>query len=284
MNILTFDLEDWFHILDHPQTSSPGSWQAMESRIEKNTDRILLLLDEKKIRATWFCLGWVAEKFPALVKKISLNHEIGCHSMDHRLLFNMTQEEVAADIRDNIHMLEDIAGKKIISYRAPGFSLTRDVKWAVPILAEAGIKFDASIFPTSRNHGGFSNFPVSTPCRVQYHGVVVKEFPMNIFSILGNEIVFSGGGYFRMMPYMAISSMMNKSSYVMTYFHPRDFDPAQPVLKTLSAKRKFMSYTGLKNSFTKLKRLVNDYKFIAMENAANQIDWNETPVINLEKY
>jgi polysaccharide deacetylase family protein (PEP-CTERM system associated) len=284
MNVLTFDLEDWFHILDHPETASPASWDQFESRIEKNTDRILSLLEEKNLTATWFCLGWIAKRYPALIKKISIKHEIGCHSMDHQLVYKQTPEEARKDIIENINLLEDISGKKIISYRAPGFSLTRQSKWLIQILAEAGIKYDASLFPAFRNHGGYPGFPYSRPCRVQFHGVVIKEFPMSVSSFLGNQFIFSGGGYFRLLPYPLISMLMSRSSYVMTYFHPRDFDPDQPVLESLTMKRKFMSYTGLKKSFSSLNRLLNGYKFIALEKAAGEIDWNETPVFNLEKY
>ena len=282
MNILTFDLEDWFHILDHPQTSSYESWEKLEKRIEVNTDRILCLLEKKNLRATWFCLGWVAKKYPELIKKISLNHEIACHSVNHQLIYNMSPDDVRNDIHDNIHFLEDVCGKKISAYRAPGFSFTKNTKWLVKILCEAGIKYDCSIFPMRRNHGGFENFPLDQPCRIFYGGYELMEFPMNKCSVGGYEFIFSGGGYFRLLPYNFISRMMDKSKYVMTYFHPRDFDPGQPVLHGLSLKRKFMSYVGLKNSLFKLNRLLNDYKFITLEEAANVINWKETMVINLE--
>ncbi len=284
MKILTFDLEDWFHILDNPQTANPSNWNSFESRVEGNTERLLSLLDEKNITSTWFCLGWIAKKYPKLIKRISENHEIACHSMNHQLLFNMSPAEAGDDIRGNIHLLEEITGKKVNAYRAPGFSFTRDVKWLIQVLAEAGIKYDCSVFPMHRNHGGYPGLPAAGPCRISYHGVVIKEFPMNRQTLLGFPIVFSGGGYFRLLPYPVISLLMKKSEYVMTYFHPRDFDPTQPVLESLPMKRKFMSYTGLKNSFSMLNRLLNDYKFIALEQAAGEIDWNETPVINLEKY
>ena len=284
MNILTFDLEDWFHILDHPETDSPLTWERMESRIERNTERILSVLEEKNLKATWFCLGWVAKKYPALIKKISLKHDIACHSTDHQLLFQMNPGEVRKNVLNNIHLLEDLSSKKISAYRAPGFSFTAKTKWLVHILAEAGIIYDCSIFPLKRNHGGYDAFPTAKPCRICYDGVEIKEFPMNKSTLMGKEFVFSGGGYFRLLPYKAISYMMKKSDYVMTYFHPRDFDPEQPVLESLSWKRKFMLYTGLKKSFFKLNRLLNDYKFITVEEAANCISWNETSLINLEKY
>lgn len=284
MNILTFDLEEWFHILDYPETSSPSSWDAMESRIEKNTDRILTLLEDKNLKATWFCLGWVAKKYPSLIKKISIKHEIACHSTNHQLLFQMKKEDARADIQNNIHLLEDLSGKKINAYRAPGFSSTEKTKWLIPLLAEAGILYDCSIFPLKRNHGGYHTFPVCEPCRISFDGIEIKEFPMNKISILGTQFIFSGGGYFRLLPYSIISALMKKSSYVMTYFHPRDFDPGQPVLENLSLKRKFMSYTGLKKSLFKLNCLLNDHTFNTVEEAAGQINWETTSLINLEKY
>ena len=284
MNILTFDLEDWFHILDYPGTASSLSWNETESRIERNTDRILSLLQDTNQRATWFCLGWVAKKYPTLVKKISMKHDIACHSMDHQLLFKMKPDEFREDLYNTIHLLEDICGKKINAYRAPGFSFTQKTKWVIPILAEAGIVYDCSVFPAKRNHGGYAAFPEGKPCRIIYQGVSMMEFPMNVTWLMGMKFIFSGGGYFRLLPYSFISGRMAKSDYVMTYFHPRDFDPDQPVLLDLSLTRKFMSYTGLKNSYNKLNRLLNDYKFNTVEETGNLINWNEKPLINLENY
>jgi polysaccharide deacetylase family protein (PEP-CTERM system associated) len=284
MNILTVDLEDWFHILDFPGTSNPSSWNKMESRIENNCDRLLKLFEESNLKATWFSLGWVAKKYPELIRKISSKHEIACHSVNHQLLYQMTPDEVRLDIRENIALLEDVTGKKVNTYRAPGFSFTPETKWIVEILKETGIEYDCSIFPSVRNHGGYNSFPVSKPCRVTYRNSEIKEFPMNTGNFLGKRIVFSGGGYFRLLPYAMVSGFMRKSPYVMTYFHPRDFDPDQPVLKDLSMKRKFMSYTGLKKSFSSLNRLVNEFKFVSVEEAANMINWNDAPLIKLENY
>ncbi len=284
MKILTFDLEDWFHILDFPETASPASWETRESRVERNTDRILGLLDERGQKATWFCLGWIAEKYPALIKKIALHHEIAYHSSDHRLLYEAQPKDVKSDLSDNLKRLADISGKRITAYRAPGFSFTRDTKWLVNVLSESGIQYDCSVFPAKRNHGGYPGFPTSSPCIVSYGNSMVKEFPMTFSKVAGRRIVYSGGGYFRLMPYSLISGMMDKQDYVMTYFHPRDFDPDQPVLNGLSWKRKYMSYVGLKKSFSKLKRLLNEHKFVSVEEAAGSIDWGKTPIINLEIY
>lgn len=283
MNILTFDLEDWFHILDVPETADVSKWNGFESRIEKNTDRILDLLQKKNQSATWFILGWVAKKYPDLIKKISNGHEIGYHSSDHKLVYKSTPSEVRIDLAHNIPFIENLCGKRVVSYRAPGFSFTPETKWLVNVLAEAGIKYDCSIFPAARNHGGYASFPNSGPTLISCNGTMIREFPLNKTVIGGKDIIFSGGGYFRLLPYFILKKLMSNSDYVMTYFHPRDFDPHQPVLD-LSIKRKFMSYTGLKNSFSKLNRLLEDFKFITVEEAAKQTDWNNTPLINLEKY
>lgn len=281
MKILTFDLEDWFHILDFEETASTQSWEKMESRVEKNTDRILSLLEERNQSATWFCLGWIAEKYPLLIKKISQNHEIACHSMEHSLIYSQHKEEAREDIHRNISVLENITGKKVIAYRAPGFSFTKQTPWLADILHSENIIYDSSVFPAKRNHGGYSDFPVAVPCRLAQGESMIKEFPMNIYMVGGRKIVFSGGGYFRFLPYMIIKQLMDNSPYVMTYFHPRDFDSEQPVLKDLPLKRKFMSYTGLKKSFSKLNRLLIDYKFITITQAGESINWEDAPLIKL---
>ena len=280
MNILSFDLEDWFHILDHPSVASPDSWNTMESRIEKNTDRILELLDDTGKCATFFTLGWVAKKYPALVRKISQKHDLGCHSMFHKLVFLQSPEELKSDLLENVSILEQLTGKKINAYRAPGFSFTEETKWLIPVLAEAGILYDCSVFPANRNHGGYAAFPYSSPCKIKFDGSEVRELPMNLTTFLGKNMVFSGGGYFRVLPYLLINHFM-KGKYNMTYFHPRDFDPGQPILRDLSMRRKFMSYVGLKNSFSKLKRLLNEHTFMTVEEAGNLTDWENVPVVNI---
>ncbi len=283
MNIITIDLEDWFHIIDIPSAADNSNWDNFECRVERNTDRILQVLDERKIKATWFCLGWIAKKYPDLIKRISVDHEVGTHSMYHELLFRQDPKTASADIRENIQIVENLTGKKVTAYRAPGFSFLSSSKWLTDILIEEGVQYDCSVFPASRNHGGFSKFPSSGPCRIGSNGSEIKEFPMSIVTIAGKKLVFSGGGYFRLLPYPVISSLMNRSDYNMTYFHPRDFDPGQPELPGISAKRKFMSYVGLKKSFPKFIRLLNDHKFVSVEQAGALINWDQTPLIQIDE-
>ncbi|CAN5684358.1 DUF3473 domain-containing protein [soil metagenome] len=283
MNILSIDLEDWFHLLAHEETALPQQWEKFESRIERNTDWLLEQLSLSNQRATFFCLGWIAQRNRNLVKRIiDSGHEIGCHSMNHRLVYEQTPAEFKADLFACIRLLQDISGKEINTYRAPGFSVSEQNKWVFEILTECGIEIDCSVFPVARNHGGYQKFPTKKPCIISINGMSLKEFPMSISSFGPQKYVFSGGGYFRLLQYSFIKYQMNRTDYVMTYFHPRDFDPAQPVISTLPLKRKFMSYVGLKSSKEKLIKLLADFRFLNIREAVDQIDWNMVPIVVLD--
>ncbi|MDG3581305.1 polysaccharide deacetylase family protein [Galbibacter pacificus] len=282
MNILTFDIEEWFHILDNKSTKTEVDWGQYESRIHKNMDRIFKILEDNDVDATFFCLGWVAKKYPEVIKKIDeLGYEIGTHSNLHQLAYEMTQKEYEEDLKQSIYELEDIIGKKIISYRAPGFSIKKDNLWAFESLHKFGIKNDCSIFPTNRAHGGISNFAISEPCILVHNGVSLKEFPINTTNILGKKTIFSGGGYFRLFPYSLIKSKSKQSQYIMTYFHPRDFDKNQPLIDDLSIFRKFKSYYGLNNCEKKLRNWLNDFNFIDLKQADGLIDWSKANIIEI---
>ncbi len=281
MNILTFDLEDWFHILDFKDTAQPAQWQNFECRIEANTERILQILEERKLKATFFCLGWIAEKYPALVRKVSEKHEIASHSMSHQLLYLQSKAEFKEDLNRSLSVLESISGNKVIAYRAPGFSISREHDYVFEELVKAGIKIDCSVFPAKRNHGGIADFPMQKPCRLNGPGFEIVEFPINTRSVFSKQIVFSGGGYFRLLPYSMIRRWMEEAGYVMTYFHPRDFDPDQPMLKNLSFKRKFMSYAGLNGSQVKLEKMLSEFKFVSLEEAYATLDLDNLPVVSL---
>ena len=146
---------------------------------------------------------------------------------------------------------------------------------------ELGIEIDSSIFPTSRGHGGYQGFPYSSPCKLNIGGSIIKELPINTYKLLGKEIVFSGGGYFRLLPYNLQKQLYQKSEYIMTYFHPRDFDPNQPVLENLSRVRKFKSYVGLKNSKQKFPKLLNDFEFVDIKTADEVIDWERVAEVKV---
>lgn len=282
MNILTFDIEEWFHVLDNESTQTEKEWINYESRIHQNMDKIYHMLDKSKVNATFFCMGWIAEKYPEVIQSIvNKGFEIGSHTRMHQLACAQTPTEFKKDVEHSIKTLEDLSGKRVKYFRAPGFSITEENKWAFEILVELGIEIDCSIFPVKRAHGGFASYGTPNPSILEYNGVSIKELPINYADFLNKPIIFSGGGYFRLLPYPLIKKWTKQSDYIMTYFHPRDFDPTQPVIKDLSKVRKFKSYVGLSKSEKKLENWLNDFKFIDIETANRQINWNEVPKVIL---
>lgn len=282
MKILTFDIEEWFHILDNKSTKTETNWNRYEERINQNMDKIFQFLKINNLKATFFVVGWIAEKYPHIVKKIdSLNFEIGSHTYYHQLMYEQSPKEISEDLIKSIDIIEQITGKKVQYFRAPGFSITEKNKWAFEVLINNGITHDCSVFPASRAHGGIPSYKLAIPSRLIYNGLELKEFPINTTKLLFNDWIYSGGGYFRLTPYNLIKYWSSKSDYIMTYFHPRDFDPEQPVIKELSNFRKFKSYVGLKSSMKKLNRWVNDFEFIDIKKADETINWKKVPIVKL---
>jgi polysaccharide deacetylase family protein (PEP-CTERM system associated) len=283
LHILTFDIEEWFHILDFADVENVDKWENYEVRIDQNVDRILELLDSGSLKATFFCLGWIAKKHPHVIRRIyKSGMEIASHSNFHTLAYQMSPWQFREDLKMSIETLEDCIGSRINIFRAPGFSLTEQNTWVFEELAMQGIQIDCSIFPAKRAHGGFEKFGPAQPVTVvNSNGLQIKEFPINTVEIGQFSFVFSGGGYFRLMPYPLIRLLFQKSPYVMTYFHPRDFDPHQPMLKNLKPLRKIKSYIGLKGATKKLKRLISDFQFTTIGKADRMINWKKVPQVSL---
>ena len=282
MKILTFDIEEWFHILDNDSTKTEKNWVNYESRIHQNMDRIFDVLETTNTKASFFVLGWIAEKYPEIVRAISdKGYEIGSHTTMHQLVYQQDKNQFQSDVERSIKSLEDISGKKVKMFRAPGFSITEKNKWAFEVLFELGIEIDSSVFPAKRAHGGLPNYGTAKPSILQYNGVQLKEFPINTQTILGKTIIYSGGGYFRVIPYFLLKKWTIEDDYIMSYFHPRDFDPSQPMIQSLSLLRKFKSYSGLKNAESKLEKWLTDFDFLDIKSADNQIDWGTAKIVNL---
>lgn len=271
---MTIDLEDWFHLLDCDETVSPREWTKFEKRIHIGLEPLLVLLEKREITATFFILGWIADQYPDIVKEIKFRgHEIGCHSYHHPLLYTLDFDEFYRDTDRALLSIEKACGRIPDLYRAPGFSLTNSNLWVLEALSEFGISIDCSIFPTARAHGGIKNYPEQLPHRIKLrNGNTIVELPMSYKNVFGKEIVFSGGGYFRLMPYCLIKWLFNSSPYNMTYFHPRDFDAGQPVIPNLSKWKLFKSYVGLAHSFDKLEKLTNDFEFCSVSEYVNQTE------------
>jgi len=283
MNILTFDIEDWYNCDFENQDFN---WDKSEVRIYDNVDRILDELAKHKIVATFFCLGWLAEKHPKVIQKIhAQGHQIGCHSYQHELSFRFDKEAFKADTLKSKDLLEAVIGEPIYSFRAPGFSISEQNIWALEVIAELGFKYDCSLFPAAHDYGGFKSYGVAEPAILKLpNGMLLKEFPMSVKNLYGKKIIFSGGGFFRLFPYFLIKYWSKQSSYLMTYFHPRDFDPDQPMIETLPINRKFKSYVGLKRAFSKFQKLLKDFEFTGIQEADKKIDWKSTRIIDLSNY
>lgn len=284
MKILSFDIEDWFHILDNKETESEKEWLTFPSRIEIGVDRILQLLNDTNQTATFFCLGWIAEKYPNVIKSIVCNgHHLATHSYSHQLAYNQTRIEFEEDLNRSIDVLQQISGKKIDTYRAPGFSIKSKNFWVFELLAKNGILNDCSIFPANRAHGGIPDYEVAYPSLIEYQNTKIKSFPINTTKFLGKEFIYSGGGYFRLLPLWYLKRNFLKDDYIMTYFHPRDFDPKQPIAPGLDFVRKFKSYVGLNSAYPKLESLLKEHQFMSVDMAINVINWNSVEKIILDK-
>lgn len=291
MKILTFDIEEWYLRKNDPQK------EIKISTYESILSTILDCLDEKNIKATFFCLGKMAQVFPHIVKSISnRGHEIGCHSNTHAWVNKSTPEEFKIDTKTAIDSLQDCIGEKVVSYRAPAFSIDKNSKWAFDILADCGIETDCSIFPTYRDFGGFPTFPgKDKPCKIDLGTKSIIELPINLINlpIVHKQIAYSGGGYFRFMPLWFVKSQIKKSEYVMCYFHLSDlahFKSKFPSKESYEAYfkekgtfknraiRYFKSNIG-KGALPSLLNLIVSFDFISVKEAMKGA--NEFPTIKL---
>jgi polysaccharide deacetylase family protein (PEP-CTERM system associated) len=278
LRILTVDFEDWFHILDHSETRYPEQWSKFDSRIERNVHRLLELFDQHNVRATWFCLGWSAIHFPRLVQQIAAHHEIACHTFNHQLLYHQSPDEFIEDALKAKHTLEDITGNNVDTFRAAGFSVTNKTPWFFESVRECDFTVDSSVFTARRNHGGIPQFGKAEPCIIKTSAGELLELPLPTARFGGINFPYSGGGYFRLLPYSWIKHAFGSSVYTMTYFHPRDIDPDQPMIASLPIQRKFMSYYGLRNCYPKLDRLLGDFSFATVNDAVRALQNTHLPV------
>ena len=291
MNLLTFDIEEWY--LEYQRSGCAEK----HAEFDHYLDAILDKLDEYQFKVTFFCVGEMGRLFPAVIRKIhSRGHEIGCHSNIHTWLNKMTEAECREDTWCAVDSLEQCIGDKVLSYRAPAFSIGENNKWAFEILVENSIERDASVFPAARDFGGFSNFGQKRPCIIEYNGIRLKEFPICTTQILGKELAYSGGGYFRFFPFGFVEKEMEKAVYSMCYFHIGDLIPeSNGVLSkeayesyfkepgTLKARyiRYLKSNFGKKNAFQKLIRLIEEMDFTDLRKADDLIEWDKVPVVRL---
>jgi polysaccharide deacetylase family protein (PEP-CTERM system associated) len=261
-SVLSVDVEDWFHILDvgGPELES---WSELPSHVEKGFRRLLELLAAHDTQVTCFFLGWVAERRPDLVREAAAaGHEIASHGYAHRLVFEMTPAEFRADAERARCVLEDITATPVTGYRAASFSLTENTPWFYEELAAAGYRYDSSLFPATRGHGGIPGGRMD-PHRVQLEsGRPMIEFPISVATVLGRPFCFFGGGYLRLSPYWLLRRMgrrvLAEGRPLVFYVHPREMDPAAPRL-SMPPYRRFKSYVNLRGTDRKIEKLLRDF-------------------------
>lgn len=265
MNALTIDVEDWFQVANLREVIHYSEWDSCESRITLTVARLLRLLSRVDVKATFFILGWIAEKKPEIVQAIhACGHEIATHGYSHRSIYELTPEEFKTEISKSVDIIENIIGEKIIGFRAPNYSIIPNTIWACKILAELGIKYDSSIFPVKHDRYGFLTAPrFPFIIDLQEAGKLI-EFPLSTLRMFGSNIPVAGGAYLRMYPYWfirkAIQKLNEDGKPGIIYFHPWELDVNQPRVK-LSFKSRIRHYGNLQMTEEKLTRLLGDFEF-----------------------
>lgn len=262
LNGLSFDIEDWFQVENLKGRIAYSEWDSCDLRVVESTRRILAILDRHRTKATFFVLGWIAEKCPALVEEIaSRGHEIASHGYNHELIYKQTPTEFETDLKRSVKVLSSITGGPILGYRAPSFSITPESEWALDVLAEHGFVYDSSVFPTSfHNRYGFRDsgrFPF------QFENGLV-EIPLSTVKLAGKNIPAAGGGYFRLYPYRwfryLCQRLNSEGKPVIFYLHPWELDHGQPRMN-IRRDYRFRHYVNLDKTERRLARLLEDFRF-----------------------
>ncbi len=266
INALTIDVEDYYQVTAFEKTVSRRQWDDYPSRVVANTRRLLDLFADKQVFGTFFVLGWVAEKFPELIREIDdAGHEIGSHGYWHRLIYEQTPVEFREDLRRSKDVIENIIGEPVTCYRAPTFSIVERSKWALEILVEEGFTIDSSIFPV-KHHDRYGMPDVRPEIhQIETPSGPIWETPLSVGQYLGLSLPASGGGYFRLYPY-ALTRKLFRSVHaagrsVIFYVHPWEIDPAQPRIKNISRSTKFRHFVNIARTHDKLGRLLTDFAF-----------------------
>lgn len=267
-NAMTVDVEDFFQVQAFASTIDRASWEEWPSRVAGNTDRLLALFAEHQIKGTFFTLGWIAERHPELIRRIvEQGHELASHGYAHVPVREQTPGEFRADVRQTKRLLEDTAGVEIRGYRAATFSITQDTLWALSVLAEEGYEYSSSIYPVVHDLYGIPRAPrfAFNPGNGRF-----LEIPMTTLRLFGRNVPWSGGGFFRLLPY-AISRWgmrrvnMREGQACVFYFHPWEIDAAQPRVGRLPVRSRFRHYLNLSRMERRIHRLVTDFAWGRMD-------------------
>ncbi len=271
-NAMSVDIEDWFQVGAFETTIDRADWDRLEHRVERNSDAVLELFDRAGIKATFFTLGWVAERHPLLIRRIvEAGHEIASHGYDHARVFNLTAEQFRADIDRTCKLLEDHGGKPVTGYRAPSFSIDKRTPWAHEILAEAGYRYSSSVAPINHDHYGWAGSPRFAWKPVA--GAELVELPVTTVKVGDRVFAAGGGGFFRLLPYALYRAAIRKMHKddgrgAIFYFHPWEIDPGQPRVKDAPLKSRLRHYARLEAMEAKLERAAREFKWGRMDELA----------------
>lgn len=268
-NAMTCDVEDYFQVSAFAPYIDRSSWPTRECRVEANMDRILALFDAHDVRATFFTLGWIAERYPNVVKRIVAGgHELASHGYGHLRASDQSRAEFDNDVRSSKALLEDIGGQAVLGYRAPSFSIGRDNLWALDVLLEAGYRYSSSIYPVVHDHYGMPEAPRFAFYPNGTDGLL--EVPITTVQMMGKNLPAGGGGYFRLLPYALSRWMMAKVNRddrqpALFYFHPWEVDPGQPRPDGIGAKSRFRHYVNIDKMESRIEALARDFAWDRMD-------------------
>jgi polysaccharide deacetylase family protein (PEP-CTERM system associated) len=263
LNALTIDFEDWYQGLEIPHTE----WGRFEERIEPAGRRLLSALAECRTRATFFVLGWIAERHPGLIREIAAaGHEIATHGWSHEFVYRLEPRVFRDELERSMRLLQELSGRPVIGHRAPFFSITRQSLWALDIMAELGIRYDSSIYPVVNYRYGIPGYQ-RWPHKVGTRGGDLIEFPISTWRLWGRNVPIAGGAYFRIFPYAitrrAFASIHREGHPGVFYLHPWELDPDHPRI-SLPARVAATHYFNLRGSAGRLRRLLRDFRFAPM--------------------
>tara|TARA_R110002167_G_scaffold185375_2_gene385951 strand:+ start:360 stop:1199 length:840 start_codon:yes stop_codon:yes gene_type:complete len=267
LNAMTVDVEDFFHVSAFESVISPSQWKDYQPRVDTNTRRLLDLFAKKEVKSTFFVLGWVAERYPELIKEIHRQgHEVASHGYAHRRASQQSREELLQDVKRSKDHLEDLLGEQIMGYRAPSFSIGYTNEWAFEVLAELGFKYSSSTYPVKHDLYGTPDWPRFAYNRPEN----IIEIPIPTLRLMGKQIPIGGGGYFRLYPYKVTEKLVRKylrqeKQPYSFYFHPWEIDADQPRLNNAPLKSRFRHYVNLHRTEAKLERLLSDFNWSTMK-------------------
>ena len=277
VNILSIDVEEWFHPEAVQHLFPAESWDMQDARLEHNVEKLLSLFEKREVKATFFILGWIARRYPQLLKKIASNgHEIASHGNSHRMVTKLTPESFRADLSESINIIQNITGNKVLGFRAPTFSIIQETRWAWEIMLDIGLQYDSSVYPIWHDRYGIPDAPRHPYIALHKNTKELIEFPMPTIKVVKKNIPFGGGGYLRIFPLVftkfAIKQFNKEGLPAIFYAHPWEFDSKQQRL-ALGKIQTWRHYYNIKNNLHKLDILLKNFRWTSFQDLMQEDDF-----------